>query len=153
MALHRKSIGPLVLQLLAVLSLLGCPRVGFAAGTWSVLSLPHKPGEVHSPTSAAVDPAGNLYVADQDIDGNDRIEKRDARGNWSLIATEGTALGQVYNPDALAVDPAGNLYVAEFSAPISRLQKRDARGNWSLIAAAGEALGEVRWPYRLAVDS
>jgi hypothetical protein len=61
---NAKSIGPLAVRLLAVLSLLGCPRIGSSAGTWSVVSGPQKPGDVISPTALAVDTAGNLYVAD-----------------------------------------------------------------------------------------
>ena len=100
-----KSIGPLVPRLLAVLLLLACPRMGSAAGTWSVLSLPLQSGQIFSPWAMASDPVGNLYVADQDINSNDRIQKRDAQGNWSVIAD--------HSASALAVDTAGNLYVAD----------------------------------------
>jgi hypothetical protein len=116
MALHRKSIGPLTLRLLALLALLGCPQIGAATGTWSVISLPQKPGEVLSPGAVAADTAGNLYVADHpDTIGSHRIQKRDAQGNWSVIATQGTAVGQVdlYFYGGLAADGAGNLYVAD----------------------------------------
>lgn len=51
-------------RVLAVVLLLGCPRMGFAAGTWSVISLPRQPGEVISPSVQAADAAGNLYIAD-----------------------------------------------------------------------------------------
>ena len=74
---NAKRIGPLVLRLLVVLSLLGCPVIGSAAGTWSVLSLPRQSGEVLSPQAMAVDAAGNLYVADQ---GDSSIRRRDAEG-------------------------------------------------------------------------
>src|SRR5436309_1866794 len=77
MVRQSRSIAPLVLRLLAVLALLGCPQIG-AAGTWSVISLPQKSGDVISPTALAVDSAGNLYVADHDVNYNDRIQKRDA---------------------------------------------------------------------------
>jgi hypothetical protein len=142
MVLQSKSIGPLVLRLLAVVLLLGCPRIGIAAGTWSVISLPQKPGEVlfnnalslvQGPTGAlAADAAGSLYVADQS--NGARIQKRDAQGNWSVLATAGSASGQVDDSTALAVDAAGNLYVAEVRhcaifgpcGRIDRIQKRDA---------------------------
>ena len=42
-----------------------------------------------------------------------RILQRDARGNWSVIASTGAAIGQIGYVSALAVDPAGNLYVAD----------------------------------------
>jgi DNA-binding beta-propeller fold protein YncE len=59
-----------------------------------------------------MDTAGNLYVAEWD-DVSGRIEKRDAQGNWSVIATYGEAPAQVAGPTTLAVDAAGNLYVAD----------------------------------------
>jgi DNA-binding beta-propeller fold protein YncE len=108
MTLHPRRIGRMALRLIVGLALLGWPRVGSAQGTWSVISLPPKPGEVVSPWAVALDAAGNLYVADIF-----QIQKRDAQGNWSVIATAGTALGQVWGPTALAVDRAGNLYVAD----------------------------------------
>jgi hypothetical protein len=86
MMANPKRSGALVLRLIVGLALLAWPRVGFAQGTWSVISLPqwvnslpHKPGEVFSPTALAVDAAGDLYIAD----GYPyiRIQKRDAQGN------------------------------------------------------------------------
>jgi sugar lactone lactonase YvrE len=152
-----KHSGALVLRLMVGLALLGWPRVGAAEGrdvqgTWSVISLPPppgppKPGQVVSPTALAADAAGNLYVADSGTG----IQKRDAQGNWSVIATQGTALGHVLGVPALAVDGAGNLYVADFASS-SRIQKRDAEGNWSVIATAGPALGQVNGSDALAVD-
>src|SRR5438552_18113578 len=95
-----KSMRATVLRLLAALALLGCPRIGSAAGAWSVISLPQKPGEVRfnnalslvgGPTGAlAADAAGSLYVADQS--NGARIQTRDAQGNWSVLATDGDAL-------------------------------------------------------------
>jgi tripartite motif-containing protein 71 len=194
LVLSPKSLMTTMLRLLAALWLVGCPQMGRAAGTWSVISLPQQPGEVHSPaamaagavsnlyvaddtriqerdaqgnwsvitpvgevpSALAVDTAGNLYIADLH---NRRIEERDAQGNWSVLATRGLDLGQIYHPTALAVDAAGNLYVAEqlsLDGGQSRLQKRDAQGNWSVIATAGSALGQVNFPgfsTALAVDA
>ena len=79
---------------------------------------------------------GDLYIADgQPRTGapRGRIEKRDAQGNWSLLAAAGGALGQVDEPTTL-IDAAGNLYVAG-AAPLrtassetyqGRIQERDA---------------------------
>jgi sugar lactone lactonase YvrE len=151
---NPKRSGALVLRLLVGLALLCWPRVGAAQGTWSVISLPqwvnslpHKPGEVFSPTALAVDPAGNLYVADRG-----RIQKRDAQGNWSVIATSGAGLGQVIRPGALTVDAAGNLYVADSGSNEGRIQKRDPQGKWSVIATDGWEPGQVFTPSALAVD-
>jgi sugar lactone lactonase YvrE len=124
----------LALRLLAVLCLLACPRIGTAAGTWSVLSLPQQPGEVVSPSVVAVDAAGNLYVADGGNSG--RIQRRDARGNWSVIAADGDALGQASSPSALAVDSTGSLYVADGVYPSYRLSRAfgDSRHGPSRLA-------------------
>jgi hypothetical protein len=108
MALAVKRSSARVLRLMVGLALLGWPRVGAAQGTWSVISLPQKPGEIAHPTAAAVDAAGNFYVADYN-----GLQKRDAQGNWSLIAVLGSETGQVLPHGGLAVDAAGNLYVAD----------------------------------------
>jgi DNA-binding beta-propeller fold protein YncE len=150
MVTQSKRIGPQGLRLLAVLSLLGWPQIGRAAGTWSVISLPQQPGEVISPGALAVDTAGNPYVADG-VNASARIEKRDAQGNWSILATAGNAPGQVDSPTSLAVDTAGNLYVADQSNG-GRIQMRDAQGNWSVLAPSGSATGQVNGPIALAVD-
>jgi len=60
--------------------------------------------------------------------GGGRIQRRDAQGNWSVIATGGIGLGQVLEPTALAVDGAGVLYAADYD----RVQERDAQGSWSI---------------------
>src|SRR5947209_1982841 len=120
MILEPKQTGALALRLIAVLSLLGWPGSSSAQGTWSVISLPQKPGEVIYPSCVAVDAAGELFVADNG-GGAHRIQKRDAQGNWSTIAAAGSAIGQVdfgyyegYYGAGLGVDGAGNLYVADF---------------------------------------
>jgi hypothetical protein len=160
MVQRHKSIGAMVLRLMVVLTLLACPRVGAAQGTWSVIATSGDAlGQVDAPTALAMDAPGNLYVADGGGSGGDgRIQKRDAQGNWSVIATYGDALGQV-NFDlsgALAVDLAGSLYVADsaFSGNgYGRIQERDAQGNWSVIATSGDAPGQVTQPNALAVDT
>src|SRR5258708_7291351 len=77
-------------------------------------------GQVDGRIAVAVDTAGNLYVVENVYDyatsaRSDRIRKRDAQGNWAVVATFGSALGQVNRPNALAVDTAGSLYVADYS--------------------------------------
>jgi DNA-binding beta-propeller fold protein YncE len=131
-----------------------------AQGNWSEIATRGTAlGQVKGPLALAVDRAGNLYVAEHLYfgDSNHRIQKRDAQGNWTVVATNGTALGQVDRPTALAVDSAGNLYVADH-----RIQKRDAQGNWTVIATQGTALGQLGYAgvtggvlvgTRLAVDT
>jgi hypothetical protein len=118
-------------------------------GTWSVISLPQKPGEVLYLTALTVDTAGNLYVAEWWASDGGQILKRDVQGTWSVIATSGIAPGQVDFPLALAVGTDGTLYVADHRG----IQKRNVQGNWSVIAAAGTAIGQVEDPRALAVDA
>jgi hypothetical protein len=151
MMANPKRSGALVLRLIVGLALLGWPLTGSAAGTWSVISLPPKPGEVFSPTALATDAAGNLYIAD-----GYWIQKRDARAKWSVVASTRAAPGQVIHPAGLAVDAAGNLYVADWDPSGNgggRILKRDAQGSWSVIAAPGSALGQVNQSVALAVDA
>ena len=76
-------------------------------------------GEFDSPTGIAVDPNGNVLVADM---GNGRIEKFSKSGAFlSIIGTKGTGHGQLGDPNGIAIDRAGNIYVAE--AGNHRVQK------------------------------
>lgn len=133
----------LVLHLIVGLALLGWPAIGSAAGTWSVISLPQQPGEVSAPTAVSVDAAGQLYVVDGSSGG--RIQQRDLRGQWSVLAT-GTAIL------AIAADAQGNLYAAFLDG---RIQKRDSRGEWSVITPQDSATLDppISNPTSLAVDA
>src|SRR5206468_2767034 len=128
MARDSKGIGRLSFRLVALV-LLGCPRAGSAAGTWSEIPLPQKAGDVLAPTALAVDGGGNLYVADQGLSFHYRVQQRDAQGNWTVIATEGKGLGQVdfFFGEGLAADTAGSLYIAS-GYPNAGIQERDAQG-------------------------
>jgi hypothetical protein len=87
-------------------------------------------------SALTVDVAGNLYVANYHANGA-WIQKRDAHGNWSVIPSQGDALGQVRVPTALTMDTAENLCAADKG----RIQKLNAEGNWPAIAIYGSALG------------
>jgi DNA-binding beta-propeller fold protein YncE len=68
-------------------------------------------GEFDSPTGIAVDPSGNILVADTN---NGRIEKFSPTGTFlSIMGTKGSGQGQLEQPNGIAVDRAGNIYVAD----------------------------------------
>jgi DNA-binding beta-propeller fold protein YncE len=64
--------------------------------------------ELDSPTSVALDPAGDLFIADAH---NHRIRRVDA--STGIIATFAGGTAQLDLPSALAFDAAQNLYVAD----------------------------------------
>jgi DNA-binding beta-propeller fold protein YncE len=58
------------------------------------------------PSGAAVDTAGDVYIADT---GNNRILKIDPKGNQTVVTVGAALLG----PHAVAVDLLGNLYISD----------------------------------------
>ena len=107
------------------------------------------PGEFIYPFDVAVDPAGDVYVAD---DGNARIQKFDASGDF-LAAWEEPVPGQFENMTAIKADPQGNLYVLDGVA--RRVQAFSAEGafisEWQGLALAPEE--QPHSPRGLAVDA
>lgn len=73
-----------------------------------------------APYGVAIDPAGNLYIADS---GNNRVRKVDTTGHISTFAGSANSgyLGdggpataaELYSPLGVACDPAGNVYIAD----------------------------------------
>src|SRR6266481_4501260 len=70
-------------------------------------------GEFDSPTAIAVDPNGNVLVADTN---NGRVEK------FSPTGTFVTSIGHFEAPNGIAIDRGGNIYVAEIGSK-HRVQK------------------------------
>jgi DNA-binding beta-propeller fold protein YncE len=116
-------------------------------------------GQFNNPGGAAVDSAGNIYVADT---GNSRIQKFDSNGNY-LTKWGGTfsppppsvpggtsqpyvpVNGQFLGPSGVAVDSAGNVYVADTGN--NRIQEFDSNGNYLA------QWGGFNQPGGVAVDS
>jgi DNA-binding beta-propeller fold protein YncE len=77
-------------------------------------------GQFDSPTAVAVDPNGNIFVADTN---NGRIEKFSPNGMFvTTIGTKGSGHGQLGEPNGIVIDRAGNIYVAEVASN-HRVQK------------------------------
>jgi len=84
-------------------------------------------GEFDSPTGIAVDPNGNILVADT---GNGRIEKLSPDGSFI------TSIKQFEAPSGIAIDRAGNIYVAEIGSK-HRVQKLGPDGTFIAHWAPG----------------
>ncbi len=97
---------------------------------------------VNNPLAAAVDAAGNLYIADR---GNSRVRKVSTSGTITTVAGTGTpgfsgdggpaTDAQLASPNGVAVDAAGNLYIADFGN--SRVRKVGTSGTITTIAGTG----------------
>jgi len=84
-------------------------------------------GEFDSPMGIAVDPNGNVLVADTN---NGRIEKFSPTGSFlSVIASKGSGHGQLGEPNGIAVERSGNIYVAEVASN-HRVQKLSPDGTF-----------------------
>jgi DNA-binding beta-propeller fold protein YncE len=84
-------------------------------------------GEFYSPTGIAVDPNGNILVADT---GNGRIEKFSPTGIFI------TSIQAFEAPSGIAVDRAGNIYVTEIGSK-HRVQKLGPDGTFIAQWAPG----------------
>ncbi len=63
------------------------------------------------PVAVAVDPGGNIYIADQ---GNGRIRRVNQNGAIATVAGNGNSpSSQLYNPSGVAVDAQGNIDIAD----------------------------------------
>jgi sugar lactone lactonase YvrE len=102
---------------------------------------PAQAAALSAPAGLAVDPSGNLYIADT---GNHVIRLVDTSGTIHTIAGNGTAgfsgdggpalSAQLNNPQSVAVDAGGNYYIGDSN---QHLRKVDASGTITTIAGNG----------------
>ena len=92
---------------------------------------PATQAQLQQPYGIAVDPAGNLYIADL---GNNRIRKVAPNG---IIGSFPDASQKLAAPRNVALDLAGNLYIAEFGG--NRVLRVDGNGVMTVVAGIGVA--------------
>jgi DNA-binding beta-propeller fold protein YncE len=107
------------------------------------------PGEFNHPSGLAVNPSGEVYVADE---GNDRVAELAPDGSprrqWG---GRGSANGHFHAPDAVALDPAGDVFVLD--SENNRVQEFDAAGRFlAKWGRRGTGLGELSQPRALTID-
>ena len=123
---------------------------------------------LYSPTSVALDKAGNIYIADNE---NMRLRKIDSSGIITTIAGDGTGSfsgdgsqavnAQLKNPYGVAIDLAGNIYIADVFN--YRIRKIDTTGIITTVAGNGvggfsgdsaiATAAQLGTPYGVAVDT
>ena len=129
---------------------------------------PAASAQLNQPGGLAMDPAGNVYVADS---GNNRVRKIAPDGTITTVAGCGCAgpLGDggpatsasLAWPSGVAVDAAGNLYIADYEN--NRVRRVDPSGTIRTVAGNGmggfsgdggpAASAELWYPGDVAVDA
>jgi len=97
--------------------------------------------QLNGPTAVAVDPLGQVHIADT---GNHRVRRLLASGY--LVTLSGNGQRELDSPRGLAFDTAGNLYIADSGH--HRIQKIAANGVITTAVSAG-----LNTPVDVAVDN
>jgi uncharacterized protein (TIGR03437 family) len=104
--------------------------VGNGIGGFAGDGGPATQAQLRQPYGIAVDPAGNLYIADL---GNNRIRKV----SGGVITTFAGVAPTLNAPRNVALDAAGNVYIAEFGG--NRILRVDTQGVTTVVAGIGVA--------------
>jgi hypothetical protein len=155
-ARNRKYHLLLLPVLLLAASLLWSGAVSAACNFLSILApIGSGDGQVLTPRAIAIDPADNVFVADQ----NDRVQKFNSSGVFQFkFATGGSSAGSVVAPSGVAVNATtGDIYVSDgFSERTSGIvQKFNSSGVFQLAwGTAGSGNGQfLNGAGGVAVDS
>lgn len=128
---------------------------------------PAAEASVNGPVGVALDPSGNLYVAEEAGNRVRRVER--ATGRVSTVVGTGTAgfggdggpasAAQLFGPDGLAFDPSGNLYVADWQnlrvrkvTPAGTITTFAGTGDWGYSGDGGPALSANVIPVGVGFD-
>jgi uncharacterized protein (TIGR03437 family) len=104
---------------------------GTGVGGYSGDGGPATQAQIQQPYGIAIDPVGNLYIADL---GNNRIRRVSPAG---IISTFPDSSLQLNAPRNVVLDAAGNVYIAEFGG--NRILRVDSRNMPAVIAGTGVA--------------
>ena len=106
-------------------------------------------GQLISPLGAAVDPVGNVYVADN---GNERIQKFDGSGSFiTKWGVPGSGPGEMNWPSDVSVAPDGSVYVTDTTN--HRVQRWTSDGVFiSQWGSPGSGDGQFVNPSAVATD-
>jgi DNA-binding beta-propeller fold protein YncE len=103
-------------------------------------------GQFIGPTDVGIDAGTNLYVADLY---NDRVQRMNAAGTWSVFITNGAANGRVIAPKNLLVETNG-FYVSDADTRPegkSRIQKFGTNGQFQALLGTDQPVeGGLKWP-------
>jgi sugar lactone lactonase YvrE len=126
-----------------------------ATGTYSTSfgSLGAGNGQLNRPAGVAVDPIGNVWVADRE---NNRIEKFNEKGEYlGQFGSKGSGNGQFNKPQSIAVAKDGNgnevLWVTD--AENNRVQEFNEKGEYlRQFGSEGSGQGQFTEPWGIAVS-
>jgi len=113
-----------------------------------------KDGQFSFPNGVAVDPAGNVYIADSN---NGRLVVFDGQGNELGAIHRGVKVGDLGLPRGAAIDDASRVYVADVTGQSVQVYQALATGEHSpkyvgRFGEEGSADGSFRMPNAVAVD-